>query len=100
MLELKNISKSYKDSPPVLDGVTLSVGVGDTVAVTGPSGSGKTTLLNIAGGLDLPSSGTVKIDGEDLSELSDSQLAAIRNTRVGSEEGACGGWSLRGARPI
>ncbi len=83
MLELMNISKSYDESPPVLDGVTLCVGAGDTVAVTGPSGSGKTTLLNIAGGLDLPSLGTVKIDGEDLSELSDSQLAAIRNTRVG-----------------
>ncbi len=83
MLELINISKSYEGSPPVLDDVTLSVGVGDTVAVTGPSGSGKTTLLNIAGGLDLPSLGTVKIDGEDLSTLSDSQLASIRNTRVG-----------------
>jgi lipoprotein-releasing system ATP-binding protein len=83
MLELTNISKCYDRSPPVLDGVTLSVGIGDTVAVTGPSGSGKTTLLNIAGGLDLPSSGMVKIDGEDLSVLSDSQLASIRNTRVG-----------------
>lgn len=83
MLELINISKSYDKSPPVLDGITLSVSAGDTVAITGPSGSGKTTLLNIAGGLDLPSSGAVRIGGEDLSELSDSQLASIRNTRVG-----------------
>ncbi len=83
MLELIDISKSYDKSPPVLDGVTLSVSAGDTIAVTGPSGSGKTTLLNIAGGLDLPSSGTVKIDGENISALSDSQLASIRNTRVG-----------------
>ncbi len=83
MLELIDISKSYDESPPVLDGVTLSVSAGDTVAVTGPSGSGKTTLLNIAGGLDLPSSGAVKIAGEDLAELSDSQLASVRNTRVG-----------------
>jgi lipoprotein-releasing system ATP-binding protein len=83
MLELIDISKSYDESSPVLDGVTLSVSAGDTVAVTGPSGSGKTTLLNIAGGLDLPSSGMVRIAGKDLAELSDSQLASVRNTRVG-----------------
>lgn len=83
MLEVTNVTKIYDECSPVLDGVTFSIKAGDTIAVTGPSGSGKTTLLNIAGGLDSPSSGTVKIDGKDLAGLSDSQLASVRNTRIG-----------------
>ena len=83
MLELTCVTKIYDESTPVLDQVTLSVGGGHTIAITGPSGSGKTTLLNLAGGLDRPSSGSVKIAGNNLAELSDSQLAAIRNTTIG-----------------
>lgn len=83
MLEVTNVTKIYDECSPVLDGVTFSIKAGDTIAVTGPSGSGKTTLLNIAGGLDSPSSGTVKIAGKDLAGLSDSQLASVRNTRIG-----------------
>ncbi len=83
MLELTNVTKIYDECSPILDGVTFSIKPGGKIAVTGPSGSGKTTLLNIAGGLDSPSSGTVKIDGKDLAGLSDSQLASVRNTRIG-----------------
>ncbi|WP_062428566.1 ABC transporter ATP-binding protein [Herbidospora daliensis] len=64
-----------------LKGVSLQVGEGELVAVMGPSGSGKSTLLNIAGGLDRPTSGTVHVDGRDLSTVRD--LAALRRRSVG-----------------
>ena len=67
----------------VLRGVELRVGRGETVAIVGSSGSGKTTLLQILGGLDLPSSGVVRIAGESLAELSDAERGRLRNRALG-----------------
>ena len=85
VLELQTVSKIYPGKPPVaaLRGVTLSVTAGELVAVLGPSGSGKTTLLHLAGTLDLPTSGTVRVAGADVSRLSDRQLAGLRAVRIG-----------------
>ena len=67
----------------VLRGLDLDVAAGEFVAFMGPSGSGKTTLLNLLGGLDVPTSGTVSVDGTELSRLSRAQLAAWRARHVG-----------------
>jgi len=67
----------------VLLGVELSVGSGEMIAIVGASGSGKTTLLQILGGLDLPSSGTVRIAGQSLAELSDAARGLLRNRALG-----------------
>lgn len=87
MLELINVSKSY-DSPTdvsenVLTDIDLKVQKGKSLAIVGPSGSGKSTLLNLIGALDQPTSGSVIIDGIDLASQTDTQLAAIRNKRIG-----------------
>ncbi len=66
-----------------LDGVDLQIGQGELVAVMGPSGSGKSTLMNILGCLDRPSEGRYVLDGQDVSNLSKTQLALIRNQRIG-----------------
>jgi len=85
VLELQAVTKVYPGRPPVpaLRGVSLSVAAGELVAVLGPSGSGKTTLLHLAGTLDLPTAGTVRADGLDVSTLSDRQLAGLRAGRIG-----------------
>ncbi|MHC4717997.1 MAG: ABC transporter ATP-binding protein [Planctomycetota bacterium] len=88
LLTLSEVTKRY-DAPgggpgeEVLRGVDLRVAEGESVAVVGPSGSGKSTLLNIIGGLDRPTSGTVCLDGQDLSGLSEAGLAQIRNRQIG-----------------
>ncbi len=87
MLELINVSKSY-DSPTdvrenVLTDIDLKVEKGRSLAIVGPSGSGKSTLLNLIGALDRPTSGSIIIDGIDLASQTDTQLAAIRNKRIG-----------------
>jgi ABC-type lipoprotein export system ATPase subunit len=87
MIELINVSKSY-DSPTdvhenVLTDIDLKVEKGKSIAIVGPSGSGKSTLLNLIGALDRPTSGSVIIDGIDLASQTDTQLAAIRNKRIG-----------------
>jgi putative ABC transport system ATP-binding protein len=85
-IELKNITKTYKLGDEVLnalDNVSCTIQKGEFVAITGPSGSGKSTLANIIGGLDRPSSGTVTVEGEDLSEARDAALSAYRNRRIG-----------------
>jgi lipoprotein-releasing system ATP-binding protein len=88
LLKLTDVSKRYEsptgpESVQVLREVTLEIGRGESVAITGPSGSGKSTLLNIMGTLDRPSSGRVLLDGRELSELDDIQLAAVRNREIG-----------------
>ena len=85
VLQLEQVSKVYAGSPPVaaLAGVSLSVAAGELVAVAGPSGSGKTTLLHLAGTLDKPSSGSVRLTGLDVAGLRDRQLAGLRAQSVG-----------------
>jgi putative ABC transport system ATP-binding protein len=86
VIDLKNITKTYHlgdETLNALDGVNCAVQSGEFVAITGPSGSGKSTLANIIGGLDQPSSGTVIIDGQDLSRVRDRQLSDYRNQHIG-----------------
>lgn len=87
LLNMSGITKTYLSPAgldvPVLKGIDLCVGPGESIAVTGPSGSGKSTLLNIIGALDRPTSGTIVFDGEDISELDDLRLAALRSRKLG-----------------
>ena len=82
MIEVKNIRKSF-GALEVLKGVDLSVEKGEIVAIVGKSGAGKTTLLQIIGTLDTPDSGSVTIDGTDVSRLTEKQLAEFRNRHIG-----------------
>src|SRR5258708_25168027 len=85
VLELDAVTKIYPSRPPVtaLAGVSFTVRAGELVAVLGPSGSGKTTLLHLAGTLDRPTSGSVRVTGLDVAGLSDRQLAGLRGRSVG-----------------
>ncbi len=85
VLELVMVTKVYPGRPPVpaLRGVSVSVAAGELVAVLGPSGSGKTTLLHLAGTLDLPTAGTVRVTGLDVAALGDRQLAGLRAASIG-----------------
>jgi putative ABC transport system ATP-binding protein len=85
VLQLEEVSMSYPGSPPVeaLRSVSLAIGAGELLAIVGPSGSGKSTLLHILGTLERPSSGTVRVVGEDAGRLSDRELAGLRARRVG-----------------
>jgi putative ABC transport system ATP-binding protein len=85
VLELVAVTKRYATEPPVtaLNGVSFAVTQGELVAVVGPSGSGKSTLLHLIGTLDRPSSGTVRLTGLDVAQLSDRELAGLRATRIG-----------------
>jgi putative ABC transport system ATP-binding protein len=86
MLELKNITKVYKAGQtevPALRGISCRVESGEMVSIIGPSGSGKSTLMNIIGCLDKPTSGRYLLDGTEVSELNDDQLAEIRNKKIG-----------------
>jgi len=84
-VQLRDVCRAYPGSPPVqsLRGVHLTVGFGELVAVTGPSGSGKTTLLHLVAALDRPTSGSVRVAGQDLGGLSDRRLAGLRAYRLG-----------------
>ena len=85
LVEAVNLTKTYmlgKVPVQALRGVNLKVEAGDFVSVLGPSGSGKSTMLNLIGALDKPTSGTLLIDGVDISKLSDNQLADLRR-RIG-----------------
>ena len=86
MIRLDKVTKTYQmgeETVHALSGVDLTVGEGEFSALVGPSGSGKSTLLHIIGGLDTPSSGNVVVDGRDLSQASDRELALYRNRNVG-----------------
>ena len=86
IVETINLVRTYGVEPNVvraLDGVSLSVAPGEFVAVMGPSGCGKSTLLNLVGGLDTPTSGSVRIDGVDIATLPDEQLTTLRRRRLG-----------------
>jgi len=88
LLKLTDITKQY-ESPDttapikILDGVTLDVSAGESLAIIGPSGSGKSTLLQIIGSLDRPTAGAVILAGQDLNLLKEDQLAAVRNRQIG-----------------
>ena len=86
LIELTGIQKSFPtgDGPlPVLKGIDLTVCHGEFVTIVGSSGSGKSTLMNIIGCLDTPDKGIYLLDGEDVSDLSDRRLSAIRNRKIG-----------------
>jgi putative ABC transport system ATP-binding protein len=86
LIVVKNVAKTYKrgsEELRVLQGVNLSVDKGDFVAFMGPSGSGKTTLLNLMGGLDVPTSGSITVAGDEISRLSRSKLTDWRARHVG-----------------
>jgi putative ABC transport system ATP-binding protein len=85
VLELTDVVKQYPGDPPVvaLAGVDLRIDQGELVAIVGPSGSGKSTLLHVMGTLERPTSGVVRIAGEDTSTMSDKQLSGMRARRLG-----------------
>ena len=86
LLELKDICKDYyqgKEPVRVLKNVNMTVERGEYLAIMGPSGSGKTTLMNLIGCLDVPTSGTYILEGKDLKDMTDDDLADIRNRHIG-----------------
>lgn len=86
MIQIHNISKVYSrggEELHVLKGLSLNVAKGDFVAIIGPSGSGKSTLMNTIGLLDAPTSGTYSLDGVATENMSDNQLAQLRNQKIG-----------------
>ena len=86
MIRLSQITKTYGSgslSVPVLRGLDLEIGDGEFVAIMGPSGSGKSTLMNIIGFLDKQTGGTYSLNGEDLKQANEKQLAGLRNKHIG-----------------
>lgn len=86
LLELTDINKDYpqgKEVVHVLKNINLAIDDGDYIAIMGPSGSGKTTLMNLMGCLDVPTSGTYMLDGENIADANENRLAEIRNGKIG-----------------
>jgi len=86
MIQIEDLTKTYvmgEEIVTALDGVSLSIFRGEIIAIIGPSGSGKSTLMNILGGLDRPSRGRYRFEGDEVAHFSDDQLADFRNRRIG-----------------
>src|SRR5947208_358795 len=85
MISLTQVSKVFegKRKATALENIDLHIDKGQVVSIMGPSGSGKSTLLNLIGGLDRPTAGEIRIDGENLSELSDDDLTRVRRDKIG-----------------
>lgn len=87
MIEIRNLSKTYrtdgKQQVKALDNVSLKIERGEFVAIVGPSGSGKSTLMNIIGLLDIPDSGSYRLDGREVADLGIDELAGLRNKTIG-----------------
>lgn len=82
LIELHRVEKSYPGAQ-VLRGVDLRIAAGEFVSIMGPSGSGKSTLLNLIAALDVPTAGTIRIDGQDVGVMSDDQLTLLRRRKIG-----------------
>jgi len=85
MIELTHVSKVFagKRQATALENIDLQIAKADVVSIVGPSGSGKSTLLNLIGGLDRPTSGEIRIEGQDLGKLPDDDLTRIRRDKIG-----------------
>lgn len=85
VIELVDVQRTFPGDPPVsvLRGVNLRVDAGESLTIIGPSGSGKSSLLNVLGLLDVPTGGTYRLDGIDVSSLTDSERTALRGSRLG-----------------
>ncbi|NOS56814.1 MAG: ABC transporter ATP-binding protein, partial [Cyclobacteriaceae bacterium] len=86
IIETREISKVYKMGDNIvnaLQSISISIDKGEYVAFMGPSGSGKSTLMNIVGCLDSPTSGTYRLNSQEVSEMTENELAAIRNKEIG-----------------
>ena len=86
VIDIDSLTKTYQSGKTqfkALNNVNLKIKKGDFIAIMGPSGSGKSTLMHIIGCLDRPTSGTVIIDGENISKVSDNELAQIRGRKIG-----------------
>ncbi|MDU4878241.1 MAG: ABC transporter ATP-binding protein [Veillonella dispar] len=86
VIDIQGITKTYvngKLSVPVLHGIDLQVNKGEFVSIMGPSGSGKSTFRNILGGLDRPTTGSYRLNGDEVATLSDDELAFVRNKQIG-----------------
>jgi putative ABC transport system ATP-binding protein len=86
MIELKNVTKTVRSGTEdltILSNVTLNIPEGEFIALTGASGSGKSTLLGLMAGLDAPTSGTITIDGDEITSMGEDGLAEIRSSKIG-----------------
>jgi len=86
IVELKNVSKTYNTGDTefkALDNIDLLINKGEFVVILGPSGAGKSTLLNLIGGMDTPTSGSIKIDGEEISKYNENKLSEYRAENIG-----------------
>ena len=86
MIDVTDITKTYQMGDVVvqaLRGVSFHIDAGELIAIMGPSGSGKSTLMNILGCLDVPNSGSYRLDGVEVGQMNDDQLAAVRNRKIG-----------------